>query len=413
MSETEEALPANKLPMPEEPEGTLMPLGITAEAVRDQPRAITAALEQNRETIDKVADMVVRAATRGFGMAVGSGDSLRVAETARDAFGQIAGVFVRPENALTALSRKVSHTFGFFISSSGRQGDATEVLDFYAGSERPPQVLVSDSPHDSPYTAARPGDYLLRPGARAQEDPQPIPTRSTTVAQALMIDTALATAARNRFVGEREAAFWRNNILRKQVDWSGKSWMGQMLREAEAWAGSLREHMPVPQAATFYGNATDYTAAKMGDSLTAAAAQMPSAAHLLGEFNHALRIATVPPHQPVVILATEGITALHTEMFRAVEAEDRTPIMIGNFVGEEEAEDLRDDPRVFAVHGEPPPINILGAAFALQWLGLAFAARRVEAGYSRQQDVRAFSVKSLRRYAEYHQAERIKWRLGC
>lgn len=397
---------SNGAVVPHEAHGPLMPLTNTAEAILATPYTLQEALRTNRDAIDNIAHQI---GTRSLNevVAIGSGDSLRVGEFAADCLAAIVGVRATTVNALTYSRRgfPFGHPWllGMVISSTGRQGEATAALE-RAREDMAMATLgmvatITDAPDTSPYASmpnpdpirsdVRYKELTLRPNAIGPH--KTLPTRTTMAGMTLAADLALAVAAER---GVRPASVirsWRDDVLRGDL-----CGLERTSRDAIEWVFDVTGDLDPDSFVMNFGEGSDFTVAKMADTLMAAGPQVPTAALELGESDHALRLAATPPGGTIVLVATEGITGRHAELFRNLEAEGRRPLLIGTFVGAEAADDIRGNRYIFEAPFLPRPMGALHGAVVAQWLALALAVRRIDHGYQRVDRIHAISPEALK-----------------
>ncbi len=390
---------------PAEPADTLMPLRPTVEALRSQPETVVAALNANEHVVDELAQTCVQ---KGIDrcLAVGSGDSLRVAEATVLAFERFAGIPTRAVNALTYSARgdrfENEQTLKFAISATGRNSEATDAL---AALRTKPglRVLLSDAPASSPYGDPQPEEISLRTHARRAEPH--IPSVTTLSAQALALDAALAIGKRRGHIHPRLEDNLRNDVLRNPM------WMSNLSRHAAVWARDIVAQIPDCNAVAILGEGSDYVAAKMGDSLMAGGPQIFSMCHELAEHDHAFRLQPIKPGQPVILLAIEGLTPYHVTLYQELQRTGKFPILIAETYSmyQGHSADLLAQPDVFPAINIPHFMNLMGSGIILQWLSVAMAARRVEEGYERITSTHVMSDEVRQQHINYWTGKLVRY----
>jgi hypothetical protein len=412
--------PASDLEIPPEPEGTLMPLEASMAAIDAQAHTIGDAVLRTAPQVTKIRREFL---TGRYGevLTVGSGDSHGVAEFVAHMMEQY-GVPARPMNALEyaangcPLSSWGQGTAGIMISSSGRPGDACEA---YARMREELQegkltglVRITDAPPDSPYSApVLPHEFELRPGVRSSNTSE-LPTRTTTAAIAVMIETVLRTFGPDpRMRGM--ALDWQHRLPSYRV-------LMERLARTKMWAqgaaGLLDSNKPI----LAIGEGYDYIVANMCKLALRAAVQKEVGVERLGEIDHALVPAGMQQDSTAILFASEGITDRHIDLFRYFARIGVRPALIGmppgNYMQQKERSavlhEFYNDPRVFLAPAVAKPFAALRAIFAAQYLGLAMAANGVRAGGQRATHVAIAAPEILQRHVRQRRAERPALPIG-
>lgn len=354
----------------------LMPISATRREVAAQPEVVARVFEQLHDSVRALARELAGRGVRQV-LAAGSGDSWFAAQAVRLAFERHAGLRMEPyqayEYAAYGAPDVDDRTAIIVISSSGRPTTTWDALDLALAS---PAYVIGVTDRNAPENpfVARPHTALV-PGAQKVG----WPAQTTTATIALLLDLAIALGRERGHLSASDAERLEG-ALREIPER-----MAQVLTEARDWAHDLAVTLGGRRFYTFVGSGPSYAVAQVGSALLAEGPQEIGLALTVEEFHHALRVATLQPGDPLVLIAPAGATDARAEdTIRAAAAWGARPIAIvtggtaGLLAMSPDGLRVPDVDEAFSPLLTLPPLHLLS---------IELAAEKVAGGYRRPEAV--------------------------
>ncbi len=362
-----------------------MPIAATRQEVATQPQVVARVLDEQEKKVQALAQTL---AERGVSrvLAGGSGDSWFAAQAVQLAWEQLAGLPFVPyqayEYAAYGRPGENGRTAHIVISSSGRPTTTWDALDRALQSGATVVGLTDNASPETPFIS-KPHAALV-PGAVKVG----WPTQTTTATMALLLDLAIATGKARGHLPAAEAAR-QGRALRTVA-----RQMTAALADGIAWAERVAPSLEGRRLYTLVGGGPSFAVAQMGSALLAEGPQEIGLPLAVEEFHHALRVATLGPGDPVILIAPGGRSAERARDTARVVREwgarllplvtpDQETLLDGSGHGSS-SNCLTNGLRLPAVD---EPFSPLLTVLPLQALSIALAEQKVAGGYRRPQAV--------------------------
>lgn len=277
-----------------ENKSVIMPLEATIKEVHQQPDAVRAAINANRDTVGEIADLLIWKGIQKL-FVIGSGDSLFAGMCVRQAFHDFAGVplfFTQAYEYARHGEAAVGEDAALFVvSSSGRFSTTRDALDRALGSGAVVIGLTDNAAPDNPFYA-RPDKVLVPGGVK-----QGWPSQTTTAAIGVLLNLAVQLGMKNGRLSQTEAA-----ALSNQLD-GIPAMMGEILSEHARGMASAAERFVDANGIYFIGSGPGYGVANIGSAVMAEGPQKIGIPLYVEEFHHSLRRHTIKGGAPAFLIA--------------------------------------------------------------------------------------------------------------
>ncbi len=357
-------------------EQSMMPISATRAEVADQPAVVARVLADLAGSIDDLAATMAARGTRQV-LASGSGDSWFAAQAVALGWERYAGIPIIPlqayEYAAYGRLGEDAATTHLVISSSGRPTTTWDALDRALAAGGLVVGVTDNASADNPFVARPP--VALVPGASKRG----WPAQTTTATMAALLRLAIAFGRERGHLDAARAA----TALRELDALPGA--MAGALRQGEPWAESLAPSLDGRHVFALVGGGPSFAVAQNGSALLAEGPQALGLPLTVEEFHHALRIATLGPGEPVILIAPAGESdARCRDTARVVRAWGARLISL---VTPGTADIAGDGPDGLVLPAIAEPFSPLLTLLPLQQLSIALAARKVAAGHTRPRSV--------------------------
>ena len=354
----------------------LMPIADTRREVDETPAALTRALSLQAETLTRAAvELTNRQVDRLI--LLGSGDSLSAGQAALQAFERCSALQVEAvqayEFAAYGQPGLDERTALIVISSSGRPTTTWDALNRALAS---PSYVIGLSDITYPGNPFIEKSHLaIVPGAVKKG----WPAQPTTVTTAILIQLAILLGKQRGVLSPEQASGYQDELLHVPTG------ITNILKECQAPAEKMAEALTGQRLFVFVGGGSGYAAACVGAALWAAGPQLPAVAHEVEEFHHALRVATLAPGDPLILVAPDGsVDSRNLDTARVVKSwGGRLAVLCSphNHALRSQADWW------FTLPVVPEMFSPLYTLPVLQSLSIEFAKQRVAGGYQRVADI--------------------------
>lgn len=357
-------------------ETAMMPISATREEVAAQPEVVARVLADCEDDVRRLALVLAEREVNQL-IAAGSGDSWFAAQAVRLAFERYAGVLMEPmqayEYAAYGRAGVDEQTAFLVISSSGRPTTTWDALD--RALETPAYVAgVTDNPADDNPFVSRPHMALI-PGAVKKG----WPAQTTTATIAVLIDLAIKFGVERGHLpaGKAEAL----SVSLREMP----AHMRQVLADSHGWAAAVAEKFEGQRLYTFVGGGPSYAVAQTGSALLAEGPQHVGLPLTVEEFHHGLRIGTIEPDEPVVLIAPAGeATDRCRDTAESVHAWGAALVPL---VTSETRDIIAKNDRGLILPDVDEPMSALLMLLPLHQLSIVLAQQKVDGGYQRPTSV--------------------------